>query len=472
MKYTYIKEYTTAAAVFFAAFLMSAGVAAQTTEGSAAATMSLTLEECRQRALEDNTYMKNAALDVRAAQLRKQEAITEYFPHVSATAMGYWAQNPLLEMNMNDLFENGEIPATLKPICESYGMKTDYSFFKKGWSAGITAIQPIYAGGRIVTGNRLAALGVEVAGLQKDILRRETSETVDSLWWQVVSFEDKFETLEHLSATLDTLYSNVLSAVSSGLAAETDLLLIEHRRNGLAAQKKKVRSGIRLARMNLFNSINLDYSLIPSAATDGRPCLDSIVLDDGDSIPLSPEHYWKDEDEIVDGMQETRLLALQEKARRMEKRMAVGEALPQVSVGATAGYSNLYEQGLCNTVAFARVQIPLSDWGKTSRKAQRLDTQIEKAANEREFLEKQLRLQVSKLWLDLTSAYDDWQLAEEALAQSSRLYESALSNYKAGLTPLQDLLQAETDCRTDASARIDALIAYRTAILAYTGRYK
>lgn len=87
MKYTYIKEYTTAAAVFFAAFLMSAGVAAQTTEGSAAATKSLTLEECRQRALEDNTYMKNAALDVRAAQLRKQEAITEYFPHVSATAM-------------------------------------------------------------------------------------------------------------------------------------------------------------------------------------------------------------------------------------------------------------------------------------------------------------------------------------------------------------------------------------------------
>ncbi len=472
MKYIFIKEYTTAAAVFFAAFLMSAGVAAQTTEGSATTTISLTLEECRQRALENNTYMKNAALDVRAAQLRKQEAITEYFPHVSATAMGYWAQNPLLEMNMNDLFENGEIPETLKPICESYGMKTDYSFFKKGWSAGVTAIQPIYAGGRIVTGNRLAALGVEVAGLQKDILRRETSETVDSLWWQVVSFEGKFETLEHLSATLDTLYSNVLSAVSSGLAAETDLLLIEHRRNGLAAQKKKVRSGIRLARMNLFNSINLDYSLIPSAATDGRPCLDSIVLDDGDSIPLSPEHYWKDEDEIVDGMQETRLLALQEKARRMEKRMAVGEALPQVSVGATAGYSNLYEQGLCNTVAFARVQIPLSDWGKTSRKAQHLDTQIEKAANEREFLEKQLHLQVSKLWLDLTSAYDDWQLAEEALAQSSRLYESALSNYKAGLTPLQDLLQAETDCRADASARIDALIAYRTAILAYTGRYE
>ncbi len=466
-----MKEYAAAAAVFFAAVLMSAGLAAQTAEGSLAATRSLTLEECRQRALENNAYAKNAALDVRAAQLRKREAFLEYFPGVSATAMGYWAMNPLIEMSMNGLFENGEIPGTLKPVFDGYGIKTDYSLFKEGWSAGVTAQQPVYAGGRIITGNRLAALGVETAGLQKEILLRETRETVDSLWWQVVSLEDKLATLEHLSATLDTLCSNVRSAVSSGLAAETDLLRIEHRRSELAAGKKKVRSGIRLAKMNLFNSIDLDYSLIPAAATEGRPYLDSIVLDGGDFLPLSPEHYWKDEDEIVDGMQETRLLALREKSRRMEKRMVVGEALPQISVGATAGYSNLYGGGRCNTVAFALVKIPLSDLGKTVRKAQRLDTQIEKAANEREFLEKQLRLQVGKLWLDLTSAYDDWQLAEEALEQSGRLYESALSNYSAGLAPLQDLLQAETDCRRDASARTDALIAYRTAVLAYTGRY-
>ncbi len=493
VKYIYMtKKYSAAiarrcaAAVLIAAVLLPVGAAAQTTEGSAAVSSAaasekvrgdvpatpLTLEECRERALENSVYAKNAALDVRAAQLRKQEALSEYFPRVSADAMGYWALNPLLEIGMKDMFDGGVIPDGVQSLCSMYGLKTDYSFFKKGWSAGVTALQPVYAGGRIVTGNRLAALGVEAADLQADIRRRETRETVDSLWWQVVSLEDKLETLEHLSLTLDTLCSNVRSAVSSGLAAETDLLRIEHRRSELAAGKKKLRSGIRLARMNLFNSISIDYSLLSSAATAGRPYLDSIILDSDGSLPLSPEHYWRDEDEIVDGMQETRLLSLQEKARRMEKRMAVGEALPQVSVGATAGYSNLYDKGRCNTIAFALVQIPLSDWGKTARKAQRIDTQIEKAVNEREFLEKQLRLQVGKLWLDLTAAYDDWQLAEEALAQSDRLYEAALSNYSAGLAPLQDLLQAETDCRRDASARIDALIAYRTAVLAYTGRFE
>ena len=237
MKNIYIKGFALAAAVLFPAALMPWDAAAQPAGGSDAAAVSLTLKECRQMALENNVYAKNAALDVRAAQLRKQEALSEYFPRVYATAMGYWALNPLLEVSMNDMFEDGDIPDGVKSLCSMYGVKTDYSFFKKGWSAGATALQPVYAGGRIVTGNRLAALGVEAAGLQEDIRRRETRETVDSLWWQVISLEDKLETLEHLSGTLDTLYSNVSSAVSSGLAAETDLLRIEHRRSELAAGK-------------------------------------------------------------------------------------------------------------------------------------------------------------------------------------------------------------------------------------------
>ncbi len=436
----------------------------------------LTLEDCRRMALENNVYAKNSELDVRAARLQKQEALAEYFPRVSATAFGYMAQNPLLDIGITDILGNNDFAWNLQREAESfgsmYGIRTRYSSFERGWSAGVTALQPVYAGGRIVTGNRLAALGVEAAELRRGISRRETVETVDSLWWQVVSLEDKLETLEHLETTLDTLCANVRSAVASGLAAETDLLRIEHRRGELAAGKKKARSGIRLARMNLFNSISLDYSLVSSAATADRPYLDAIVLDGAETEPLAPEHYWRDEDEIVDGMQETRLLSVREEAGRLEKRMAVGEALPQISVGATAGWSDLYNKTRGNAVAFALVKIPLSDWGKTARKAQRLDTRVEKAANEREYLEKQLHLLVGKLWLDLTSAYDQWQLAEEALSQSRRLYDVALSNYAAGLAPLQDLLQAETECRRDSSARIDALISYRSAVLAYTSLFR
>lgn len=166
-------------------------------------------------------------------------------------------------------------------------------------------------------------------------------------------------------------------------------------------------------------------------------------------------------------MDEIQLLALNVKAKRLEKKMAIGEALPQVALGVTAGYFDLNDSGKSNALAFATVQIPLSDWGKTASKAQRLEIQVQKAENERAYLQRQLRLQLDRLWVDLTSAYDRWQLSEQALLTSRRLYDAALSNYAAGLVPLQELLEAESTLRTDSSDRCDRLIEYRTAVREY-----
>lgn len=456
------------------AVLSPAALAFAQTPGGAPgdAARTLSLEQCRTMALENNAYMANAALDVRAAWLQKQEALSEYFPRVSATAFSYWAMNPLLEVGIIDVLGSNDYSWNIQTEAESlgsmYGINTKYTAFKWGYSAGVLALQPVYAGGRIVSGNRLASLGMEAASLKQGLQRRKTLQEVDELWWNVVSLEDKISTLKHLQGTLDTLYANVQSAVSSGLAADTDILQIELKRDELSALHKRAQSGVRLSKMNLLNSIGQPYTVVPGASTPDRPYIDSITLDYVSSLPSSPETYWKDEDSIVGQMQESQLLELQVKAKQLEKRMTVGEALPQVMVGASAGYSNLYNKPKTNVVALATVQIPLSDWGKTARKAQRIGTEVQKAENERDYLSRQLHLQVGKLWLDLTSSYDQWQLSEEKLTKSQRLYDSTLSNYEAGLVPLQDLLQAETTLRTDASARIDALIAYRGAILAYT----
>ena len=442
--------------------------------GNELPSLSLTLAECREMAMRNNAALNNAELDIRAAWLRKQEALSEYFPRVSATAFGYWAMNPLLEIGVTDILGNNDFAWNIQNELESfgslYGINTKYTAFKRGYSASVMAIQPLYAGGRIVTGNRLAALGIEAAQLQKGIRHRETLETVDSLWWQVVSLSDKLETLDYLGGTLDTLYSSLSAAIGSGLAAETDILQLKLKRTELKAARRKVTSGIRLSKMNLFNAIGQPYTIYSSNSTPERPFVDSLTLDTVSELPAAPDAYWRDEDEIVASMQETRLLDLQVKAKRLEQRLAIGEALPQVAVGASTGYSNLYKKGRYNAIAFASVQIPLSDWGKTARRAQRIGTEIEKAENDRDYLDSQLHLLVGKLWLDLTSAYDSWQLAEESHANSRRLYEVSLSNFSAGLIPLQDLLQAETACRTAASARVDALISYRNAIVAYTSR--
>ena len=140
----------------------------------------LSLEQCRNMALENNAYVRNAALDVNAARAQKQEALAEYFPKVSVNAFAFYAFDPMLEIGLKDIIGESDFSNTLQNYLNSfastYGFDPVYSTLKHGITANVSVMQPIFAGGRIVNGNRLAALGLEAAGLQKNVIERNTSE--------------------------------------------------------------------------------------------------------------------------------------------------------------------------------------------------------------------------------------------------------------------------------------------------------
>ena len=432
----------------------------------------ITLEDCKAMALEHNSSVRNSALDVKAAQLQKQEAFAEYFPRVSASMFGYYSLNPLIDIDVRDVLGNNDFANNIQHVVESYGsmygISTSYTTMKQGYSASLTALQPIYAGGRIVAGNALAKLGIEAAQLQNGIQVRKTTAEVENLWWQIAGLEEKLSTLESLEAILDTLNITVSEAIKAGLAAETDILQIDLKRSELNAGKKQIISGIRLLKVNLFNVVGQRYALYEAVSSEDRPFIDDIVLDCTAGEVMSPEKYYREAGDVVSNMEESELLDLQVRAGELEKRMAIGGALPQVAVGVTSGYSNLMDKGRINAIALATVKIPISDWGKAARKAQRIETKVQKAKNDREFLTEQLNLQVSKLWLDLITAYDQWQVALEADDIAGRLFEVAESNYRAGMISIQELLQAESSMMDARSTASDRLIDYRNAIRAYT----
>lgn len=439
-----------------------------------AQSLSLSLQDCKDAALSHNAYIENAALDVKSAELQKKEALWEYFPRVSAVGLGYYALNPLLDLGIIDILGNNDyawnIQNEVETLGELYGINTRYRAFQKGYTASVSLMQPLYAGGRIVHGNQLARVGVQAARLQGEIQNRKTSTEIESLWWDICALKDKIATIESLESTMDALYGQLQNAVASGLASETDLLQIDLKRSELKAGKKKAQSGEKLLRMNLLNSVGIEYSISSLSASEQAPLLDSIKLQtSAELVPESPEYYYQDVDRIFDAMGEKELLDLQVKAKRLEKDMAIGEALPQVGVGVSAGYSNLYgNAGKFNSIAFATVQVPLSDWGKVSRKAQRMELQIQKAENQRDFLSEQLHLQVEKYWLDLTSSYDEWEVAKEKREVAERLYNLSVSHFQNGLVSSSELLQAEASFLQAASAESDALSSYRKAVIAYS----
>ena len=211
----------------------------------------------------------------------------------------------------------------------------------------------------------------------------------------------------------------------------------------------------------------VEYNPYMTIRNDSIPFIDDIRLTDSLSELLSPERYYCPEDEVAANLDETKLLDLSVESKKLEKRMALGEALPQLGVGALYGYNNFMNKGSMNGAVFAVLQIPISDWGKTSRKMQRIDYQLQKSENEREYLQTQLVLQVHKLWMDLTAAWEKLQVAEETAATAEAVERQMYDHYLAGMVTISELLQTQTQLTDARNQVLDGKIAYQTALTAY-----
>ena len=292
--------------------LGAAGTAPEAAAQSAQGAVVLTLDECLRAAGESNADIRGAALDLRAAELQREEAFAEYFPRVSATGFGFYSLNPLLDIGIKDILGDNELSNNLQDLITTagaeFGIPPRYTAMQHGYLLGVVAMQPLYAGGRIVNGNRLAELGVKAAGLSADMQKRKTLQGIEQAWWQAASLEDKKVTLERVISIMDELKSSVDAAVGAGLAAETDALQLELRSSETRAALRQVESGQKLIKMNILNSAGIEYSLLRSLSDEDRPYIDDISLDFSSDEPLSPEHYRKDEQEIVSSLAERQLL--------------------------------------------------------------------------------------------------------------------------------------------------------------------
>ena len=222
----------------------------------------------------------------------------------------------------------------------------------------------------------------------------------------------------------------------------------------------KLKSGERLAKMDLFNASGVEYSVLE---------LDAIGLSDDFDELLPPQNYYKDEAEVAASLGESKLLEMNVESKKLEKKMTLGEGLPEVALGASMGYGQVIGNPQANGMLYAVMKVPITDWGKTARKLQRNRNEIEKAVNDKEYLDKQLQLKVRKDWIELQSAWDELQSSKDALALSELLESQKREEYKAGLCTMSELLQAQAELVSARSAFVDCQAAYSNALSVWEG---
>ena len=408
----------------------------------------LSLDSCKALALQNNLEIKNAALDVAAALEVKKQAFTKYFPNVSVMAGGYYAANPLFEYGIDDI-ENANARQWLHNLYYEYGaalgLPDRITLCENGVMAGATVLQPVYMGGQIVNGNKLAKVGVEASGLQGELTQDRILQQVEEYYWLIISLQEKQKTLQQAKTFLDTLQRDVNIAAEAGLVSKNDPLKVKLKWNEVYYNLEKVRNGIHLASEALGQMIGRENGIL--------------ILTDTIGEISEWQARWVDPGTAVLGRKEKQLLDLQVNAEELKKKMALGESLPHLTIGGTASYGNLvFDHYSANALAFATLQVPLTGWWEASHKLKQNDILIQKAENERADFAQKMYLEVMQAWNNVDDADNQYKLSELALQDAEANLHDVKADYDAGLVPVSDLLEAQTLLLQAQNQCTDALI--------------
>ena len=407
----------------------------------------LTLDECRSLAIQNNKELQIAGEKVRVANYDKQAALTKYFPQVSA--MGTYMRN---QKDIN-LLDDKTVAGLGKLLPIDVGAFTHLDI-QDVWLGNVSLVQPVFMGGKIIAYNQITKYAKELAQSMNDLKLQDVIYKTDEAYWQVVSLVNKKKLADSYVSLLRKMDTDVQVLIEEGVATQVDGMSVRVKLNQAEMAQTKVDNGLALSRMAL-------------AQLCGLPLEESLALADEniESLPESTSSSGSfSVEEAFINRQELKSLDYAVRIYKKKEKIALAEHLPSVALTANYlvtnpnsfnGFKNDFG-GMFN-VGVA-VQVPISGWweGTYKRNAARAETHI-----------KQLELDDAKEKIELQVNQSVYKVNEagKKLTASSRNKEKAEENlrhatigFEEGVIPALNLMEAQTAWVEAQSDLIDAQI--------------
>jgi outer membrane protein TolC len=424
----------------------------------------LTLDQCRELARQNNVQFRNSLLGRDAARQTRKAMLTKYFPSISAGGAIFRSRDYLMDERIpgGDLPVYDGDPAHLPGATQfAYFPGMSFSMLHNGTAGIVTAIQPVFAGGRIINANRLAALGSDAADEKVRLATHEVDLTTEQKYWQIIGLEEKLTTLHRYQIFLDTLTKQVDEAYQAGITLKNDLLKVQTKRSEIAVNLSKLENGRTLALMSFCQYIGIPYD-------------STIMLEADTTTPAAPYSFRVDHNEALRHRAEYVLLQESEDAEKLQTALKIGEYLPQAGVGIAGLYTQFDKRdGFSNGMVFGTVSVPISGWWEAAHTVKERKLKEKIATNSARENRDLLLLQMDKAWRDLVDAEKEALLSEETKRQAEENRRVALDSYHAGMVTLTDLLDAEATLQHAIDQVTEAKANYRikqSTYLQVTGR--
>jgi len=448
---------------------LSAQVTTPLSSGHESGVRLYTLSQIKDSALQNNIAIRSAKYDIQAARQQRKEAFTKYFPNVSGTGLWFNANKGMAQTAINP---SEAIPSSLAPslaallpaeALAALGNPISISMMKNGTIGSLMAVQPVFAGGQIINGNKLAKVGEDVSRLQLQLSENEVERTAEQYFWQLASLQEKMKTIDAVDTLLHDIYKDVEVAVRAGVAMRNDLLQVQLRQNDIESQRLKLQNGISIVRLLLSQYCGLRDSA--EFRVESLELRDFSLADrEWDKTKVSQLSTLNPQ---LSNLPEYQLLGKQVEATHLQKKIAVGQHLPSVAVGAGYNYHNLMENDHSFGMIFATVSVPISDWWGGSHAIKRKKIEHQKAQEQLEDNAMLLQIRMQNAWNGVEESYQQLLLAQRGIEQAEENLRLNRDYYRAGTSKMSDLLQAQLLYQQSLDRRTDAYADYQNKLLEY-----
>lgn len=419
----------------------------------------LTLEECRNLAIQNNKELQISGEKIKMADNEKKAAFTKYFPQLSANGAYMWNQKDI------NLLDMGALSSSLSSSLGGLAQLPMIQHLMSGvndmqhldvqniWVGNVSLVQPVFMGGKIVNYNQITKFAKQLAESMNNLQLQDLIYKTDETYWQVISLVNKKKLADAYVDLLRKMDSDVTAMIYEGVATEADGLSVKVKLNEAEMAQTKVENGLALTRMLLAQICGLSLEEDLSLADEKL-----------DNFPVETTQASADLNEAFMNRNELRCLDLTTKIYKRKERIALAEMLPNVALAANYfvtnpnvfnGFKNDFA-GMFNVGVM--VKVPLSGWweGTYRRNSAKAETRIKTLEwqDAREKIELQVNQSVYKV-----------NEAGKKLIASSRNMENAEENlrranfgFEEGVIPALNLMEAQTAWVSARSSLIDAQI--------------
>jgi len=317
------------------------------------------------------------------------------------------------------------------------------------WNVNVTLAQPLTGLWSIYEANQLAALGVDVAQLERDAAKNQKALQVTEAWLTAVLADDLVAVRKTSLEARSSDREKAGALVRAGVIVEADLLRadlgITQAKQALALAERQAS----LARARLTQLVGAP--VVPSGAANATGVTETVSLDAAKKAAL--------EDRI-----ELRQVRQRVQQAQTVVDLAYSKMAPTVNFVAQAQFARASAFG-DNVAGFVGVTFDWTvwEWGATAFGIDQARAHVREAQAGLEQLEEGIALEVEAAWVEQASAIDQGVLAKEAVRVSEENYSLVRKRFENKAATSYDLVQAETDL---TKARSDEKMALVSGYLA------